>query len=287
MKKQAKNRIYSFLIGLMITAGVLLLLYPLYTNYMYAKYAREAQEQYQASNEQTDEASKQAQLERAREYNASLTTTVLSDPFGGSSDSDDSAIYYDTLNISTVDNIEGVMGFIEIPKIDVNLPVFHGVSDQVLYNGAGHMIGSSLPIGGNGTHAVLTGHTGIPDRKLFTDLTKLETGDEFFITVLGDKMAYQVDSIQVIEPDDISWFSIDPDKDQVTLITCTPYGINDHRLLVTGHRVPYTEESENVSKAIDWYQAAVFVILVLLVLYGIWRWVKKRKQRMSSEKKNR
>lgn len=179
------------------------------------------------------------------------------------------------------------MGFIEIPKIDVNLPVFHGVSDQVLYNGAGHMIGSSLPIGGNGTHAVLTGHTGIPDRKLFTDLTKLETGDEFFITVLGDKMAYQVDSIQVIEPDDISWFSIDPDKDQVTLITCTPYGINDHRLLVTGHRVPYTEESENVSKAIDWYQAAVFVILVLLVLYGIWRWVKKRKQRMSSEKKNR
>ena len=168
------------------------------------------------------------------------------------------------------------MGYLEIPKIGVELPIFHGTSDEVLYEGAGHMVGTSLPVGGAGTHAVLTGHTGLTDRKLFTDLTKLEIGDQFVITVLDEKLAYQVDDIAVIEPTDTGWFSIDPDGDQVTLFTCTPYGINSHRLLVTGHRIAY-EEVQDAKAEIDWYMIGSITAVAGLVTWLVIRSGKKRK----------
>lgn len=271
----------SILIVICFVAGSLLLLYPIYANYMYSKMASEAQQSYEANNAATDAASKNSQLAAASSYNASLNPTVLIDPFssGTQQESVDKG-YYDILNVTSADNISGVMGFIEIPKIDVNLPVFHGTSDEVLNVGAGHLIGSSLPVGENGSHAVLTGHSGLPDKKLFTDLTKLETGDQFFITVLDNKMAYQIDDIRIVEPNDTSWFSIEPDQDLVTLLTCTPVGINDHRLLVTGHRIPYEEANTNVQPAVDWYKILVYLgIGITAISILIWFWKKHQRNK--------
>ena len=138
----------------------------------------------------------------------------------------------------------GRMGYLEIPSIEVYLPIYHGTSEGVLQSGIGHLGNTSLPIGGENTHAVLSGHTGLPNARLLTVLDKLQEGDQFYIHVLDEILAYEVDQIKVVEPDDISDIFIEEGEDYVTLVTCTPYGINSHRLLVRGTRVPYTEEKK-------------------------------------------
>ena len=140
------------------------------------------------------------------------------------------------------------MGYVVIPKIDVNLPIYHGTSEEVLQKGVGHLQNTSLPVGGESTHAVLSGHTGLSSAKLFTDLDKLEEGNIFYIKTLGETFAYEVDQIKIVEPHETSDLLIESDKDYVTLVTCTPYGINSHRLLVRGTRIPYTEEVEKEIK---------------------------------------
>ena len=265
------------LIAAMIIAGCCCLLYPVYTNLVFRYYSDESRKEYEEAAAQKDAAYKEEAYAKARIYNASLSTTSLLDPFSGGSNAEaDYQSYLDTLDITTVNGIDGVMGYLEIPKIGVELPIFHGTSDEVLYEGAGHMVGTSLPVGGAGTHAVLTGHTGLTDRKLFTDLTKLEIGDQFVITVLDEKLAYQVDDISVIEPTDTGWFSIDSDGDQVTLFTCTPYGINSHRLLVTGHRIAY-EEVQDAKAEPDWYMIESITAAAGLIAWLVIRSRKKRK----------
>jgi len=157
---------------------------------------------------------------------------------------DDSKIYNSCLNVGG----NGVMGYIEIEKIGVNLPIYHGVSEAVLQVGAGHIEGSSLPVGGIGTHCIISGHRGLPSAMLFTDLDKLEIGDVFIINILDETLTYEINLIQTVEPDQVDSLQIDKEKDLCTLVTCTPYGVNSHRLLITGTRVE--NEQQTVSPAI-------------------------------------
>lgn len=181
-------------------------------------------------------------LEEARLYNQTLSNEKIEDAFTGASD--ESEEYEKLLNI----NNDGVIGFITIPKIDVNLPIYHGTSTKVLEKGIGHLSASSLPIGGVGTHAILSGHRGLPSSRLFSDLNQLEVGDMFYIHVLNQVLAYEVDQISIVEPSDTELLKMDEEHDYITLVTCTPYAINTHRLLVRGSRVEYNEEVEKNTK---------------------------------------
>ena len=163
---------------------------------------------------------------------------IRDSPFDEEEAKDNGLDYNNILNV----NGDGMMGFIDIPKINVYLPVYHGTSKVVLESGIGHLEGSSLPVGGENTHTVLSGHTGLSTKKLFTDLTEIKDGDLFFLHILGDVLAYKVISVDVVEPEDTTLLSIQKDKDLATLITCTPYGVNTHRLLVTGERTEYNEK---------------------------------------------
>ena len=180
------------------------------------------------------------------------------------------------------------MGHVNIPEINVNLPIYHGTSEEVLQKGVGHLENTSLPVGGEDTHTVLSGHTGLPSAELFNNLSELEEGDEFYLHILGEVLAYKIDQIKVVEPQETSDLLIDPTKDYATLVTCTPYGVNSHRLLVRGTRIPYVENMENEQitttsgKAREWLSEYVNVLVVsistILVVASIWLIsIKKRK----------
>lgn len=185
--------------------------------------------------------------------------------------------YQELLNIAGT----GIMGSIEIPKIDVNLPIYHGTSEEVLSVGVGHVEGTSLPVGGIGTRAVLSGHRGLPDAKLFTRLDELELGDLFFLHMLGKVLAYKVVEIEIIKPDETDVLSIVPEKDLTTLVTCTPYGLNTHRLIVTGERVPYTEsEYQEIESEIGSLREVAFSGLPFFFAFlGIGKLVRVKKKK--------
>ncbi len=196
--------------------------------------------------------------------------------------------YEEVLNISG----DGVMGYVEIPKINVYLPIYHGTGEDVLEKGAGHLEMTALPIGGENRHPVISAHRGLPSAELFTRLDEMETGDQFYIHVLDRTLAYEVDQIEVIEPEELSLLQPEEDKDLVTLLTCTPYAVNTHRLLVRGIRIPYTEDLEDGGETVQdagstWlteYLAAILTGIVLLCLIlagaaGHRRRVKRRRRR--------
>ncbi|WP_137655649.1 class C sortase [Bifidobacterium moukalabense] len=188
----------------------------------------------------------------------------------------------DSLYLNQLD-VSGVMGAVEIPKISVNLPIRHGTTSEALGNGVGHLYGTTLPIGGKGTNAVLAGHRGLPNAEIFTRLNELEKGDTFYIKVAGKKLAYQVDAIWTVDPSDVSHFGIDPDKDYVTLLTCTPYGINTQRLLVRGHRVPLKSVQQQQDHGLypDVYIVGLGVAVVLVFAITAVICVRKRRKRVS------
>lgn len=208
--------------------------------------------------------------QQAEDYNNRLNTKA--DRFN-LSDSEKEE-YSQTLLLPTTE----VMGMVEIPSIDVNLPIYHGTSENVLQKYIGHLEGTSLPTGGLGRHAVLSGHRGLPSAKLFTDIDQLQENDYFIVTLLGQKMTYQVDKISIIEPTDYSEFAIDPNQDYVTLMTCTPYGINTHRLLVRGHRVDNLPDdfiyTQNEAGMIDRSLVAVVFFGVLLGGFFVGTWIR-------------
>ncbi|MCH5303967.1 MAG: class C sortase [Ruminococcus sp.] len=229
--------------------GLALCSYPFVSNYLMSlNYESEIAEQ-EAAVEKSDESTIKQAFKQAETYNKNLLgTVILKDPFDPNFVPETDLVYEELLNL----NNDSIMGSIEIPKIDVKIPIFHGTSQEVLLKGVGHLTNTSLPIGGKSTHAVLTGHTGVPNAVFFTDLDKLEKGDMFFIRVLNRTLAYKVDQIKVVLPTVTKDLLIADDKDYVTLITCTPYGINSHRLLVRGTRVPYTEtEIEKKKESIE------------------------------------
>ena len=259
---------------MIIFAGICLIAYPWISNYVYEHAAQSTVSTYDEQVKETDKNQLKEMLKKAREYNQKLlkANVVLTDPFsgdvtGGLSEKE----YYEML---ALDNT-GVMCTLEVPAIGIDLPVYHGTSDEVLEKGIGHLEGTSLPVGGKSSHAVLTGHTGINKAKMFTDLTELKKGDQFYIHVLGKILAYEVDEINVVLPEDTKKLSIVEGKDYVTLVTCTPYGENTHRLLVRGKRtkyIPKNREQEKKKKKIgnsQWMRNYRKGIIIGLIVSGI------------------
>ena len=219
----------TILLVFVFAAGLSVLLYPTVSNYVNSLVQSRAVTDYNRQVTQITDADYTASLNAAAEYNASL----IRNPFRFTPTPEETKRYDSLLNVGNT----GIMGVLAIPKIHVELPIYHGTGTATLQAGLGHVEGSSLPIGGPGTHAVISGHTGLPSAELLTNLDQLTLGDQFTITVLGELLTYQVDQIKVVLPDDMSDLGIVPGEDDVTLLTCTPYGINDHRLLVRGRRV--------------------------------------------------
>ena len=215
-----------------------LLLYPLVGELLSEKYHSDVETTYTAAIEGTDDTELTAQRQAAEQYNAMLANATISE---GGADAPPLA-YTEQLTVG------GVMCYVDIPKINVYLPVQHGTGADTLEKSVGHVVGTSLPVGGSSTHAVLSAHSGMASAKLFSDIDQLEKGDVFYIRVLGEVLAYQVDSINIVLPTDTSLLQIEEGKDLVTLVTCTPFGINTHRLLVRGNRVPYTPEQASAAE---------------------------------------
>ena len=211
-----------------------LLLYPLVGELLSEKYHSDVETTYTEAIADTDDAELTAQRESAQQYNAMLSGAAITE--GGA--------FAPPLAYAQQLTVGGVMCYIDIPKIGVYLPVQHGTDADTLEKSVGHVVGTSLPVGGSSTHAVLSAHSGMASSKLFSDIDQLAVGDTFYIHVLGDTLAYQVDNIATVLPTDTSLLQIEDGKDLVTLVTCTPFGVNTHRLLVRGHRVPYTPEQE-------------------------------------------
>lgn len=232
-----KKKLMNIFVVILVLGGVALLAYP------YANFLISQQRQSYVTQDYNDSLAKltaeqlASEWERVQAYNDALSTNVLYDPFA-SGEREMDLDYLSLLNIEE----NGVMSRVKIPRISVDLPIYHGTSTKTLEKGIGHLEGSALPVGGEGTHAVLTGHTGLNTAKLFSDLTELELGDEFYIYTLGQILAYRIDSIIVAKPTDVDTLFAVKGKDYVTLVTCTPYGINSHRLLVRGERVDYTPD---------------------------------------------
>lgn len=237
MKKKT-NKIFIVIIFLF---GLSLLLYPFIANQWNGyrqKRLISSYDQTVAEQEASEGIDYEAEWERAEAYNEALLPSILPDSFAVAEASGEDEEYMSCLNITG----NGMMGKVEIPKIDITIPIFHTTEEEVLQNAAGHLEGSSLPIGGENSHAVISAHRGLPSAALFTDLDKLEEGDHFLLHILDDTLCYQVDKISVVEPEDTAVLAVEDGEDLVTLLTCTPYGVNSHRLLVRGHRVPYELE---------------------------------------------
>ena len=226
-----------------------------------------------------DEKWKEGELEKARAYNNSLSEVAFPDPFGHGGSLETAGDYEEILNVD-----RGMMGVLEIPCIEVELPIYHGIGEEVLQKGVGHISQTAFPVGGEGNHTVLSTHRGLPDARLFTDLDELEPGDAFYIRVLGNNLAYEVDQVEVVDPGDVSLLKPEEGKDYVTLLTCTPYGINSHRLLVRGSRVNYVPEvkAQIQKKVVRTEKYTVFGIgaaAILTVAAGAAGRIRKRKRK--------
>jgi len=266
MKKKKDNYI-TLLLFLILLAGLSLLLYPSVSDYWNSLHqtraiATYAEEVANLNQDQYDEI-----WAAAESYNASLTDRVNAYQLSDAQKEE----YQQLLNVSGL----GVMGYIEIPEIDVSLPICHGTEDSVLQVAVGHLEWTSLPVGGESTHCVLSGHRGLPSAKLFTNLDKLREGDIFLLRVLDEILTYEVDQILIVEPQDTAALEIAEGEDYCTLVTCTPYGINTHRLLVRGHRIDNIEEGKTVRVTGDAVQlepllvapvVAIPMLLILLIL---------------------
>lgn len=249
---------------LVLVVAFAVLLYPTVSSYVNEKNGSKVVSNYDAESVRLSNAEKEKMLEDARAYNKEMLSNIdLIDPFSQGEKSLD-ARYESLLNIDG----SGMMGYIRIPKIKVEIPIYHGTSESVLQAGVGHFWGTSLPVGGESTHTVLTGHRGLPTKTLFTNMDKLVKGDVFYIKVLDETLAYKVDQILTVLPEETDALSIVPGQDYATLVTCTPYAINTHRLLVRGHRIPY-EEAVKIEKNTSTGIELSFTTKVLIVTLGI------------------
>lgn len=267
MFKKIKENSLTILLVLAIFVGLSLVLYPTVSDYWNSFHQSKAVASYLQDVEDLENSEKEKLLEEARVYNRSIpqnTTPSLN------LSSLNQMIYDETLKVTK----SGIMAYVEIPKLNVTLPIYHGTDDSVLRVAIGHIPGTSLPIGGKGTHAVISGHRGLATAKLFTDVDQLVKGDTFMIQVLDETLTYEVDQILTVLPQDVSALRINPNEDYVTLVTCTPYGVNTHRLLVRGHRITNAEkEVRVVSEAsqvvvlfVALFIAIIIFLLILLVL---------------------
>ena len=277
-KEKGKRKFSTIFFILVILAGLSLVLYPTVSNYIHSLSYHKVIEDYSEAASRLDKESYNRILESAHSYNAELAENstivyTLSD--------EQRKEYESLLNIMG----DGVMGYIDIPKSNINLPIYHGTSEAVLQSGVGHYEGSSLPVGGESVHTILSGHTGLPSSKLFTDIRELEVGDKFTLHVLNETLTYEIENIEVVLPEELSKLKIEKGKDLCTLFTCTPYGVNTHRLVVRAHRTEnektssnksgQDEEKNNITKWILIIAAAILLLGLIIVIFIVKR--KKRK----------
>ena len=281
-----KKHLSTIFLVLILFLGVAILLYPTVSDYWNSFHQSRAIASYIEQIENIDPADYEEEWKRAREYNA----TLLQKGNRFKLTEEEYAEYETMLNLTG----SGIMGYIEIPKIDCTLPIYHGTDEAVLQIAVGHLEGTSLPTGDIGNHTVLSGHRGLPSAKLFTDLDQMEEGDLFVIRVLEEIMTYEVDQILIVLPEELDALAIDPREDYCTLVTCTPYGINSHRLLVRGHRTENQEMEKIIKVVADATQVKPLLVApalaapMLLVLL-IWMMVSTRRkdQRRKAWKKFR
>jgi sortase A len=273
LKLLAQKILIVFLFAVAICGA----LYPTVSGWWNTRIAADEITHYEQTVERVDDVTIDEIFARAADFNERLAAGQVTNPFNATDQAD-----YDS-QLSFEDT--SVMGYIYIPRMDVNLPIYHGTSDSVLASGVGHIEGTSLPIGGEGTHAVLSGHNGLPGAKLFTGLSRLQIGDNFVITVADRTITYEVDQILTVLPEDTSALAIEQGRDLCTLVTCTPYGINSHRLLVRGHRVPNVDDDVLDAQVhdIDWMVviplAAAAVMIAGCAAYLIHTHQRKKKER--------
>ena len=282
-----KKITYRILVAVIFLAGLSLLLYPFVAN----EWNTYRQEQLISSyDEVVSEKTAAGAIDyeeewlKAQQYNEELLPSILPDSFAVAEASEEDEEYMSALNLAG----DGIMGTVEIPKIGITLPIYHTTDEEVLEKAAGHLEGSSLPVGGESTHAVISAHRGLPSASLFTDLDLLEEGDHFLIHVLDETLCYEVDQILTVEPDETEALQVEDGEDLVTLLTCTPYGVNTQRLLVRGHRVPYEEavvaEEETPLGAVSLhtnYLLWVFVGLGITALFiiGLFLWDRRNRRK--------
>ncbi len=279
-KKKKTSKIVSTIItvvlAVFLVGGLGVMFYPSISDWWNSLHASKAISEYVAAVEAIDNTELLKMIDEAREYNKKLSGEAHFDL-----EEEEYQEYEKLLDISGT----GIMGYISIPSISVNLPIYHGTSEEVLQIAAGHLAGSSLPVGGNSTHSIISGHRGLPSAKLFTDLDRLVVGDTFVISILNENFTYRVDQIKIVLPEDTSELMISKGKDYCTLVTCTPYGINTHRMLVRGHRVENEEEELVViitpdATKVPNYIVAMFIIIptlvIMLIVYMVFTAGKKK-----------
>ena len=286
MKKKAGNLV----IGIIFLAGLSLLLYPFVAN-QWNNYRQKqlisGYEQVVSDKEAAEGIDYDAERKKAEDYNEALLPCVLPDSFALAESSGVDPVYMNTLNIAG----DEMMGSVEIPKINIKIPIYHTTEEDVLNKGAGHLEGSYLPVGGANSHAVISAHRGLPSASLFTDLDQMKVGDHFLLHVLDETLCYEVDKISVVKPEDTSALAVEDGQDLVTLLTCTPYGVNTERLLVRGHRVPYVEEEVKEEKTVlsgsslhTNYLLWVFVGLSVTALFVFVLYLKETKLKRRANK---
>ena len=273
VKQTGQSKLHAFF-GLLLIAGVGTMLYPRFSQWINTRHQDKVVDSYITQTEEYTDENLIEMREKAVRYNEKLaqSTVVMTDPFSEEAVTISEKEYEDTLRV----NEEGLMGIVTIDSISVRLPIYHGTSEEVLSKAVGHLQGTSLPIGGENTHSVLSAHTGMASARLFTDLPKMKEGDIFILTALGEDIAYKVYEIEVLLPEEIDSLSIQDDRDLATLITCTPFGVNSHRLLVYGERTELSQEEMSEileGKEVDYLFLGLVVIALVafVVLVGVLR----------------
>lgn len=281
MKNKSLKRFLPYLIFLI---GLLIALYPFISQQYYKINSNNDIKDYEKAIEELDITEIEQKLKLARDYNKTLDPSRIADPF---SDEEKKA----RVEYARMLEVQEKLGYVEIPKINQKLPIYAGTSEEVLRKGVGHLEGTSLPVGGESTHTVITAHRGLPEARLFTDLDQMEKKDIFYIHILNQTLAYEVDQILVVEPSDFEPVLVVEDKDYATLLTCTPYSINTHRLLVRGHRVDYTppvnEGKLNYIFRNEYYKyyLMISILVILILIYSIQRYIRTLKK-IRSKKDN-
>ena len=280
MKKRKIILILIAVISLVLALGIAL--YPMLSAIYNEQHQSKIHTEFLQQVEDTDDSKLQEALQHARAYNAALNGILADENFSETALMGASEDYDAQLNVTG----RGIMGYVSVPKINVTLPIYHGTDSGTLERGIGHLLGTSLPVGGDSTHSVLTAHSGMASQRMFSDLPQLKEGDVFYLEVLNDTLAYQVDQIKTVLPHDTTYLGIEAEQDLCTLVTCTPFGVNTHRLLVRGHRIPYEEaetiiqqqEQADVKVSSTWQNEYIkgiaiglgFVIFFLIIFLIIW-----------------
>lgn len=273
----AKKKKSNWFFKLVFVLGFLILMYPQVSRLYYRVQSTQEVAAFEEGKAALSDEEIKKRMALARDFNDSLVNQNMEDPYSKARHARGRAEYARMLEVHEQ------MGHIQIPTIDLDIPIRAGTSEEVLQTSAGHLEGTSLPIGGNSTHTVITAHSGLPTAKLFTDIKDLKKGDCFYIHNIAETLAYEVDQIKVIEPSNFEDLLIVPGHDYATLLTCTPIGINTHRLLVRGHRVPYDKAvddqfvADNRKDLLYKYAFIAVVLLILLLAYGSWKYQKKLK----------